>query len=402
MPTQEGQLTSTDGGWLARICGLPKSLILASAKGAGRATRISHDGASAMAKGMGQAAAWSKDRVAGSTRLLNPFGWTKGHDKSRDESRRQEAPLLPEKSPPRKIVDRKAPAALPVQSKAPEKVSPLAANKVVESKPRPEPKPRRGESPRSQPAGWARGEVPPEVTSSEVSAAVFGGVSEKVMFARALKDFASQGQATRARAAAVLGTISHNLSVRALAARLARDPSAEVRKECVNALTEIGRSDGLPAVERALFDSSSAVRLAAVRGVYRLAGTVGTASLVRMLSDEDEGVRRRAAVCIGWLGCPELTVDLIPLLRSASVWVRLAALDALENLKSPAAVDHVIARLEDPEESVQRRAFEVLRTITGKQMGETFPQDEKGRRFMIARWRAWREESRGRGRPGPA
>jgi HEAT repeat protein len=274
------------------------------------------------------------------------------------------------------------------------------AQKAAE--PVPAPKPRRVDSRRPQPTSAPRGTSFADVTPEEASAAAFNSVTEKVSFARALKDLASPDSAMRARAATVMGTVAHDLSVRALTTCLARDPAAEVRKVCVHALTELGKREGLPAVERALSDSSANVRVAAVRGVYRLAGPVGASLLVQMLSDADEGVRRRAAVCIGWLGRPELTAELLPLLRSGSAWVRLATLEALENLKSLTAVDYVIALLQHPEESVQRKAFDVLRTITGRQMGETFPADEKGRQFMIARWRSWREDSRKRGAAGLA
>ena len=353
------------GGWLTGIWCQPRNAVLVTAKATGRAVRISQDGVFAVAKGMGQAATWSKEQVAGSAKVLNPLAWVK-----RPAGRHQA-----------------------------QKETPPAAKRVVA--PPPPPRPPRA-SPRSERPSVPSSAMAPEVTYAEAAAAVFAKVSEKVMFAQALRDLAGQDQATRARAAAVLGTIQYSLSVRVLAARCARDPSAEVRKECVNALTALGKSDGLPAVERALSDRSTAVRLAAVRGVYRLAGPAGAPSLIRMLFDEDDGVRRRTAVCIGWLGRAELTADLLPLLDSESAWVRLAALDALGNLKSLAAVDPVIALLEDPEEPVQRRAFEVLGIITGKQMYETFPQDEKSRRFLVARWRAWREESAGRGRPSPA
>jgi HEAT repeat protein len=218
------------------------------------------------------------------------------------------------------------------------------------------------------------------------------------MFARALKELTSRDETARARAAAALGAIPHELSVRALAARLGADPSAEVRKECANALTMLGRSEGLPAVERALSDRCSTVRLAAVRGVYRLGRLSSASALVRMLSDEDEGVRRRAVVCIGWLGRADLADELRPLLHGASVWVRLAALQAMESLKSPAAVDDVIALLDDREDAIRREAFEALRTITGQQMCEMFPEDEQGRQLLVARWRAWREAQRERSR----
>ena len=212
------------------------------------------------------------------------------------------------------------------------------------------------------------------------------------MFTRAYNGLASRNEATRARAARMLGGIRHELSARALSARLARDSSAEVRKECLNGLTALGMKKHLPAVERALSDDCSTVRLAAVRSLHRLAGPDGAASLIRMFSDVDEDVQRRAVACLGWLGQKHLAGELLPLLRRGSASVRLAALEALGNLKSLAGVAEVIELLDDPEEPVQKKAFQVLRTITGKQMAEAFPGDEEGRRFLIARWRAWQEK----------
>ena len=234
--------------------------------------------------------------------------------------------------------------------------------------------------------------APQEVTRAEASAAKFAGVREKLVFTRALQDMSRPDEAVRARAARSLGGIRHELSARELSARLARDPSAEVRKECVNALRALEARKELPAVEHALSDTSASVRLAAVRGMYSLAGPEGAASLIRMLSDENEDVRRRAAACTGWLGVEHLWAEVAPLLKDESASVRRTALDALGNLKSPDAVAEVIGLLEDPEESVRKKALDVLQTITGKQMVETFPEDEDGRQLLLARWRAWQQD----------
>jgi hypothetical protein len=233
--------------------------------------------------------------------------------------------------------------------------------------------------------------APPEVTQAEASAAVFDGSRETLVFHRALDNMSRADEAGRARAVRALGGIRHGLSARAIAARLSRDRSAEVRRECVNALTALGGTDALPAIERALSDGSAGVRLAAVRGVYRLAGPEGAALLVRMFADEDEDVRRRAIACAGWLGQKHLAAALIPLLRDECVFVRSAAIEALANLKSTQAVETIIEILDDPEESVARKASEALETITGRQMAETFPEDEYGRQLLIARWRARQE-----------
>lgn len=46
---------------------------------AGRATRISQDGALAMARGAARAAAWTTQRIFSSARLLNPLYWRRRH-----------------------------------------------------------------------------------------------------------------------------------------------------------------------------------------------------------------------------------------------------------------------------------------------------------------------------------
>jgi HEAT repeat protein len=202
----------------------------------------------------------------------------------------------------------------------------------------------------------------------------------------------SENVATRAAAAKAMESIRHELSVRSLIARFYGDTSADVRRECLCALTALDAAEAIPVSEGALKDEAASVRLAAVRAVYRLVGLEGADALARMLHDEDEDVRRRAATCLGWLGHEPLAVKLVPLLRDTNASVRLATLEALGNLKPLAVVDAVIELLDDPEESVQRAAFQGLETITGKQMGATFPEDEDGRRLLIARWRASREK----------
>ena len=292
---------------------------------AGRATRISRNGAVAMAKG-----------VVSSARLLNPFNWRK---EAHGRQSRKGSPAPTARAP-----------------------------------------------------GDGGHVAPGEVTAAEVSPDDFAGAAEALIFSRARKDMASRDDAARVRASRALGAIHHPLSVKTLSAHLARDPSAEVRKECVNALMALQMKEGLPAVERALSDRSPIVRLAAVRGTYRLEGAEGAASLIRMLSDEHEDVRRRAIACIGWLGQEHLAAKLVPLLSDKSVFVRRAALDALGNLKSLRVVSRVIDLLVDPDESVRKKAFAVLEAITGKQMAEAFPEDEHGHQLLLARWRAWKEE----------
>lgn len=365
-----------------------KHPVLATARAAGRATRVGQNSAFLLVKQALRAATLTNELVVSSVKLLNPLRWAK-----RSVDRCRSSKCEPTRTAPL-LRDRRS--AAPARKAEKGAVSELQDAGIPRAKvvaePRIRPSHRKAQMPRPRPTRLRRAAPPQGITPEEISAAVFAGVTEKVMFTRAHKDLASQNPATRARAAHKMGGIGHELSARALSVRLALDPSAEVRKECVNGLTALGMKEHLPAVERALSDRSSAVRLAAVRSIHRLAGPEGAASLVRMFSDKDEDVRRRAAACLGWLGQKHLAVELLPLLRGGSASVRLAALEALGNLKSPATAAEVIELLDDPEEAVQRKASQVLQTITGKQMGETFPRDEDGRRFLIARWRAWQEK----------
>jgi len=148
--------------------------------------------------------------------------------------------------------------------------------------------------------------APVAVTDEDVQAAIFPNVTDKIIFSSALSDIARQDATVRVDAVKTMAGIRHELSVKALAAQMACDSSAQVRQECIKALVALDMTKALPAIERALTDEASSVRLAVVWGLYHLAGTGSALALRGMLSDEDEEVRRRAATCIGWLGKDEL------------------------------------------------------------------------------------------------
>lgn len=148
--------------------------------------------------------------------------------------------------------------------------------------------------------------APVAVTDEDVQAAIFSNATDKIIFSSALSDIARQDATVRIDAVKTMAGIRHELSVKALAAQMACESSAQVRQECIKALVALDMTKALPAIERALTDEASSVRLAVVWGLYHLAGTGSAPALKGMLSDEDEEVRRRAATCIGWLGKDEL------------------------------------------------------------------------------------------------
>ena len=236
--------------------------------------------------------------------------------------------------------------------------------------------------------------VPADVTIEEVNAADFDSASEKIIFIRALSDIASQDKAMRIDAIEVMAGIRHELSARALVAQMAKEPTTQIRAECIKALATLNMKEGLPAIESALNEQDISIRLAAVRGLYCLAGAESAPVLVRMLCDEYADVRRRTATCIGWLGKEELAVELVPLLDDSSVSVRLAAVKAMCNLCSREVISALIEHLSDPEEIICKAIITALEAITGKEMSGSFPKDEKSLQILIIRWCEWWKDER--------
>ncbi len=240
----------------------------------------------------------------------------------------------------------------------------------------------------------AKAPSPSDVTLEELQVAVFLNAADRIIFRRALSDIASQDTSVRADAARTIAGVRHELSVKALIAQMAIEPSPQVRQECIKALTTLDKKEGLPTIVRALNDRAALVRLAAVWGLYRLLGAESVPALKHLLSDEDEEVRRRAATCIGWLGQEALAVELLPLLADRSVLVRRAAVEAMGNLRSRQVVSALIERMNEPEESIRKAVLSALKTITGNKISERFPPDEKSHQLLIARWREWWKEAR--------
>ncbi len=228
-----------------------------------------------------------------------------------------------------------------------------------------------------------------DVTAEDVQKAVFSNATDRIIFTKVLSDLACQNAAVRMDVAKTIANLPHPLSVRALAAHMRREPSPQVRQECVNTLTKLEMAEGLEAVKCALADKAAPVRLAAVWGLYRLGGAETASELASMFSDVDEEVRRRAVTCIGWLGQEAFAVKLLPLLDDSSASVRLATVEAMGRLRSRKVVSSLIEHLDDPVESIRKAVFSALKEITGKRMSGQFPRNEDSLQHLIVRWRQW-------------
>ena len=206
-----------------------------------------------------------------------------------------------------------------------------------------------------------------EVTVEDVQAADFVNACDRIIFTRALSDFASADTAARVDAAKTIGGIAHELSARILVAHMTDEPSAVVRQECIKALATLEIAEGLSAVESALTDETASVRLAAVWGVYRLAGIESLPKLMTMLSDRDASIRRRAVTCIGWLGGQLKTIGEPQLRRVIST---------------------LIERLDDPADSMRKATLDALQAVTDKKMSTKQISLER----LIDQWRIWWKE----------
>jgi len=232
------------------------------------------------------------------------------------------------------------------------------------------------------------------VTLKDVRVAVFQNEADRIIFKSALSDIAGHDVSVRADGVRTMAGIRHDLSVKAIIAQMAREPSPKVRQECIKALTTLEKKEGLSTIVHALKDQAALVRLAAIWGLYRLAGAECAPALIKLFSDEDEEIRRRAATCIGWLGKDTFAVKLLPLLADRSISVRRAVVEAMGNLRSRQVVSNLIECMNDPEESIRKAVLAALERITGKKMSQRFSINEKSRQLLIERWRAWWKEVR--------
>ena len=230
------------------------------------------------------------------------------------------------------------------------------------------------------------------VAVEQVQAAVFGKATDKILLAKAISDISSGETAVRVDAVKTMAGIGQKLSVKALIAQAQSDTSAQVRQECIKALTVLEMTEGLPAIEKALADQANSVRLAAVWGLYRLAGIESAPALLGMLSDKDEGVRRRTATCIGWLGQKVFASRLIPLLNDSIISVRRAAVEAMGNLGNEQVVLSLIEQLESSDMAMKKIILSTIEKITGKKMVGSPPKNDADMDRLIARWREWWKE----------
>lgn len=113
--------------------------------------------------------------------------------------------------------------------------------------------------------------------------------------------------------------------------------------------------------------------------------------LLAQLRDPDPLQRSIALEKLGKLSDARLIAYVTPLLQDSYEMNRYYAASSLGTWKAEAAVDALIAALEDEYSLVRKAANDALLAITGQDHGFDAKAPEPERRKAVARWKAWAE-----------
>lgn len=113
-------------------------------------------------------------------------------------------------------------------------------------------------------------------------------------------------------------------------------------------------------------DEDSLVRKTAVNALAELRSPAAVGHLVMALVDEDTDVRLAAAGALGEIGGEEVLEPLLLALKDEDPWVQCAALRSLGRLRHPGARQPIVALLESADGLVTITALETLAEIGGE------------------------------------
>ncbi|HEY4564392.1 MAG TPA: HEAT repeat domain-containing protein, partial [Thermoanaerobaculia bacterium] len=142
-----------------------------------------------------------------------------------------------------------------------------------------------------------------------------------------------------------------------------REPADAALRNAGAEILKLRGGRSLPLVIRLLQDPDPDVALQAVLILDRLRDPRALEPLHAVLGHADPNVQQEAIVAIGHLGDARSIRYLLPFLTS-DLWVQMAAVQALGDLRSPEAVPHLADRLTDP--LVGSLAAEALARVGGE------------------------------------
>ena len=165
----------------------------------------------------------------------------------------------------------------------------------------------------------------------------------------------------RSRAADLLGSIGDRAAVQPLV-KLLRDPVADVRRGALSALERLKDPSVVSAVTPLLGDTDADVRAEALGALRELRSVLPESTIAKLMDDPSHAVRQRA-IEVAKEQPP--SASLVALLRKAAledanIEVREAAVEALSEVRSPAARDALRQALTSADARVRRAAAEAL------------------------------------------
>jgi HEAT repeat protein len=205
-----------------------------------------------------------------------------------------------------------------------------------------------------------------------------------------------ESQGVRLRAIDALGQIADSRGAGPLVA-LFDDKDDAVREAALDALGEMGEA-ALEAVSEAYHTSDSLrVRLAAVAAWVAIGGGKAVEQLCAALADPSSPEELRVAILDA---VQDLTgADSLPLLEAAladeSKRVRREAVRSLRDVDAPAATGDLIALIEDPDDKVRSLAVRSLRERFPELLDRVEKGDLEVLPALLAAWRAMGKKRRG-------
>jgi len=164
----------------------------------------------------------------------------------------------------------------------------------------------------------------------------------------------------RAQIAYALSRLAQAASAPALAEQLAHDESALVRNACALALGHIGDRSTAPVLEHALDDESDRVRREAVLALERTGDPDVAKKVLRLLNDPARRVRIAVAVVLGIRKDRASVQKLLARLGRAELWERPALVIALGRIGAPESSGALARAADDPVRSVRVCAVHAL------------------------------------------
>jgi HEAT repeat protein len=148
-----------------------------------------------------------------------------------------------------------------------------------------------------------------------------------------------------------------------LLAVLADSGPTSPRAWAANVLGEVRATRAFPALARALDDPDDEVRAKAATALGRLGDRRALASLLEhLLNDPAPFVRARVASALGQFDGPEVINRLIQTLGDSAWWVRMRAIEALEQI-GPVAEGPLLVALDDGDTEIRQRAAIALERL---------------------------------------